>query len=544
MGWGFRRTFKIAPGVRVNLSKSGVSASIGGRGLTYNTRGKLTVSIPGAGIRYTENLNARRTAAPIGAAVAASRRLDSSGEGVLSKREQATRDFVVLIKDRTTKALQSYFISHGIYVAVDDLPQAVTLEEHQSFLGRLAPSLEVTTRAIKLAMDIGSLSLAEKEKAMSALYKIEELCGESHGDRGELSDAAISLYERTQAWPLPPSLGAPFLVALVACPLLLTGLSVVALVLIVLPVIYVAFRLKAFETAKATAGEAIDEAEIKFEALLNIEVSPRPTVPKRTDNTRANALMLGAVVIAFAVAAVAFRAVSDKALVPSTGASAQALLPRPGGNADGPVTNASTATATVVAYKTSFNCAKARSDSERIICSDAELAADDVELAAIYAEAKAVATHQAAFKDHVRQQWNYRQRKCHDRDCVSQWYADQKQWLMNIVNGQGGSVSQPQANGPSSVSTFQTSFDCSSATFLDDQAICHDPGLAAMDLEMAHDYAAAVQRGSPDKLADSQHDWVMQRRNCAGELNCLRHAYGVRIDQIQRWPGAPALESE
>ncbi|MFM0300251.1 DUF4236 domain-containing protein [Paraburkholderia sediminicola] len=36
MGWGFRKSIKIAPGIRINLSKSGISASLGGKGFTYN----------------------------------------------------------------------------------------------------------------------------------------------------------------------------------------------------------------------------------------------------------------------------------------------------------------------------------------------------------------------------------------------------------------------------------------------------------------------------------------------------------------------------
>ncbi|MBC2659940.1 DUF4236 domain-containing protein [Pseudomonas sp. MSSRFD41] len=53
MALRFRKSFKVAPGVRLNLSKSGVSTSIGGKGLTANLskRGtRVTTSIPGTGI--------------------------------------------------------------------------------------------------------------------------------------------------------------------------------------------------------------------------------------------------------------------------------------------------------------------------------------------------------------------------------------------------------------------------------------------------------------------------------------------------------------
>lgn len=58
----FRRTFKIAPGLRVNLSKSGISGSVGKRGawFTLGPRGtRETVGIPGTGMSYTGQQSAR-----------------------------------------------------------------------------------------------------------------------------------------------------------------------------------------------------------------------------------------------------------------------------------------------------------------------------------------------------------------------------------------------------------------------------------------------------------------------------------------------------
>lgn len=57
MGMRFRRSFKIAPGVRVNLNKKSASVSFGPRGLkhTISTTGRshTTVGIPGSGLSYT-----------------------------------------------------------------------------------------------------------------------------------------------------------------------------------------------------------------------------------------------------------------------------------------------------------------------------------------------------------------------------------------------------------------------------------------------------------------------------------------------------------
>ena len=62
MGFRFRRSIKIAPGVRINLSKSGLSTSIGTRGATVNIRGdrvRGTVGIPGTGLSYSEQQRAQ-----------------------------------------------------------------------------------------------------------------------------------------------------------------------------------------------------------------------------------------------------------------------------------------------------------------------------------------------------------------------------------------------------------------------------------------------------------------------------------------------------
>ncbi len=57
MGFRFRKRIKILPGIWFNLSKSGISTSIGGKGLTVNLKNgktRTTVGIPGTGISYSE----------------------------------------------------------------------------------------------------------------------------------------------------------------------------------------------------------------------------------------------------------------------------------------------------------------------------------------------------------------------------------------------------------------------------------------------------------------------------------------------------------
>ena len=65
MGTRFRKSFKIAPGVRVNLGKKSSSVSFGSKGArhTISSTGRrtTTVGIPGTGISYTKNHSNNKT---------------------------------------------------------------------------------------------------------------------------------------------------------------------------------------------------------------------------------------------------------------------------------------------------------------------------------------------------------------------------------------------------------------------------------------------------------------------------------------------------
>lgn len=65
MSWRFRKSFTVIPGLKLNLSKSGLSASIGGAPFTLNVspRGAMgTASIPGTGVSYRHHFDANPAA--------------------------------------------------------------------------------------------------------------------------------------------------------------------------------------------------------------------------------------------------------------------------------------------------------------------------------------------------------------------------------------------------------------------------------------------------------------------------------------------------
>lgn len=63
MGFHFRRSVRLFPGVRLNASKSGLSASFGIRSAwrTVGKRGtRATIGLPGTGIAYSQRVDAPR----------------------------------------------------------------------------------------------------------------------------------------------------------------------------------------------------------------------------------------------------------------------------------------------------------------------------------------------------------------------------------------------------------------------------------------------------------------------------------------------------
>jgi len=504
----------------------------------------------------------------------------------LSKREQATQDFVHKVQSRTTNALRQYFLSHGVFVDDADIGDAITLEQHQPFLNTLAQDLALTTKAIKLAIDIGTVSLAEKEKAMLAVYEMEHKCAAAHGPRGELQTAASALLARVRAWPTAPGFVGPLFAALLGC-FLMAVLSVpVGLALTAFALAYGGYKSFSFMRKKAVSSQAIKEANEWFQSKLTVEVTPRPAIHSGNDYVASKATASAAVTAVAVIYTlivyphhaalqgkseqVTLRADTTAEAAPGSNGAVSAATTITPPNAAHPVqdfswlvgkypsdvvddkrfrsafngisradwkkiterlavTNsagiqaqdgylvaqgckehecsteqaafainettgrgvmlikrtlnpsddssiktyqwpdlpvratplsswaqgnrantlggesAASDTApsaqTVSFQQTSFDCSKARSDAERIICSDAELASDDVQLAAIYAKAKAVADDPVAFKERTQAQWNYREHQCHDRECLIRWYADQSVALAAIA--ETGKVAQP-----------------------------------------------------------------------------------------------------
>ena len=67
MAWNYRKRVKIAPGVHLNLSKNGVSTSIGPKGakISFGKNGTyLNTSIPGTGLYSRQKILGTKSSTP------------------------------------------------------------------------------------------------------------------------------------------------------------------------------------------------------------------------------------------------------------------------------------------------------------------------------------------------------------------------------------------------------------------------------------------------------------------------------------------------
>ena len=83
----------------------------------------------------------------------------------------------------------------------------------------------------------------------------------------------------------------------------------------------------------------------------------------------------------------------------------------------------------------SFDCSRARSASEKMICSDAQLFQLNHQVAQMYARARDAAPDSAAFRRQNDVEARRRESICRDRGCLLRWYAYRRVQLTNQMQG-------------------------------------------------------------------------------------------------------------
>jgi uncharacterized protein YecT (DUF1311 family) len=96
-----------------------------------------------------------------------------------------------------------------------------------------------------------------------------------------------------------------------------------------------------------------------------------------------------------------------------------------------------------------------------------------------------------------------------------------------------GEAVEPEP-APAPPSAAQPSFSCSAARTRGERAVCADPGLAALDRQMASQYQRAITGSSPDRqaLLRQTRDRFLAFRDSCGSDACIADAYRGRMREI------------
>lgn len=88
------------------------------------------------------------------------------------------------------------------------------------------------------------------------------------------------------------------------------------------------------------------------------------------------------------------------------------------------------------------------------------------------------------------------------------------------------------------------SFNCRRAHYADETTICAQPDLSRLDERLAAVFGrlnAALPAPDRPRLRQAEDNWVVARRHCGTDHDCIVRAYQSRIDQLAALvPGAPA----
>jgi uncharacterized protein len=98
----------------------------------------------------------------------------------------------------------------------------------------------------------------------------------------------------------------------------------------------------------------------------------------------------------------------------------------------------------------SFDCTKATSKAEKLICSTPALSQADDALAVDYLQAKLVTDNSADFKALVKQNWKLREKNCETEECLLNWYKRSTELYRQIAAHKSAPVYPDQNQQPES----------------------------------------------------------------------------------------------
>jgi uncharacterized protein len=76
------------------------------------------------------------------------------------------------------------------------------------------------------------------------------------------------------------------------------------------------------------------------------------------------------------------------------------------------------------------------------------------------------------------------------------------------------------------------SFNCRSARYADEHAICASRHLSQLDRQLDRAYVRAQRFGNSWRVRNQQSRWLNERRGCGGNRGCLVAMYRQRLSEL------------
>ncbi len=202
MSFRFWRRVKIAPGVTLNLSKSGGSVSVGPRGakVTVGPRGsRATVGIPGTGLFYTKSLSKKSSAKTSAPSISAKDRLSLGFFQKLFTPDdekslvEGCRELLFGSEEKALKHLEkSTHMADGAYLA-----GFVALKKN-----RLDDAVRYLSSAVKNHHHLGHYFSKYRISATMSLPITRDISADIQPDIRGVLLGLVEVYQLQENWPM------------------------------------------------------------------------------------------------------------------------------------------------------------------------------------------------------------------------------------------------------------------------------------------------------------------------------------------------------
>jgi uncharacterized protein len=168
-------------------------------------------------------------------------------------------------------------------------------------------------------------------------------------------------------------------------------------------------------------------------------------------------------------------------------------------------------------YSPSFDCKKATTPDEDLICSDEALSALDVQVAETYKKVLSLTKDQAALKANHRDWIKNEHQICSSKECLTNSYQKRLVALSN----------------PDWLRTWSPNFDCTKATTPDEKLVCSDEVLSALDVQVADAYKKTLKLTQEKAFLRETHQaWIKNEHQLCATKACLMQSYQRRLTEL------------